>query len=222
MQDTPLPAVVIEPIGAHRATIIWLHGLGADGHDFEPIAGELQLPEALGVRFILPHAPHRPVTLNGGYVMRAWYDIASADINRTPDENGIQASRQAVEQFIDSEIAQGIKPERVILAGFSQGGVIALETATHQQSKVGGVIALSCYTAFPQRIPPARRPLPIFMGHGAQDAIVPLALGLAARNGLESRGYTVEWRDYPMPHSVCWEEIADIRRWLLERLQDRP
>jgi phospholipase/carboxylesterase len=105
--------------------------------------------------------------------------------------------------------------------GFSQGGVIALETATHHQSKVGGVIALSCYTAFPQRIPPARRSLPIFMGHGAQDAIVPLALGLAARNELESRGYAVEWRDYPMPHSVCWEEIADIRRWLLERLQDQ-
>ena len=216
--DSLLPAVTIEPASQHHSSIIRMHGLGADGHDFEPIAAELRLPVEWGVRFVFPHAPRQPVTINGGYVMRAWYDIASSDINRIPDEQGIHASRQAVEQWIAHELDAGIPPERIILAGFSQGGVIAMETATRNQNKVGGAIALSCYAAMPEEIPKAENALPIFVGHGTQDTIVPHALGLMARNKLEQQGYDVSWREYTMPHSVCGEEIQDIRGWLVERL----
>lgn len=218
MHNDLLPAVEIEPNGPHRATIIWLHGLGADGHDFEPVAAELNLPDSFGVRFVLPHAPQRPVTINGGYVMRAWYDIAAPNLSLVPDESGIRASQQAVAQWLEREIASGIAPERIILAGFSQGGVIALETAAWHQDKVGGVIALSTYAALPDSLPEAARPLPVFMGHGTQDPVVPHTLGLASRSVLEAKGYAVEWRSYPMPHSVCWDEILDIREWLVQRL----
>jgi phospholipase/carboxylesterase len=218
MKDDLLPAIVIEPTGPHRSTVIWLHGLGADGHDFEPIAAELRLPEALGVRFVLPHAPQRPVTINGGYVMRAWYDIVGADLSIVPDETGIRASQRVVAQLVEREIAGGILPSRIILAGFSQGGVIALETAAHHQTLVGGVIALSCYAALPLVLPDASRPLPVFLGHGTQDPVVPHALGLAGRSVLEAKGYAVEWHSYPMPHSVCWDEVLDIRNWLMQRL----
>jgi phospholipase/carboxylesterase len=220
MKEDFLPAIIIEPKGRHRASIIWLHGLGADGHDFEPIATELKLPESLGVRFVLPHAPERPVTVNGGYIMRAWYDIAAADLSRFPDEAGIRESQAAVAQLVVREIAAGIPAERIIVAGFSQGGVIALETAAHHQDRVGGAIALSCYVAAPLALPSAGRPLPVFLGHGNADDIVPQALGLAARATLEAKGYAVEWHSYPMPHSVCWEEMADIRNWLLQRLPE--
>lgn len=218
MNDTLLPALVIEPKGAHRATVIWLHGLGADGYDFQPIVAELQLPESLGVRFVLPHAPRRPVTVNGGYVMPAWYDIAKLDISYAPDESGIRASRQAVLQLVEREIAAGVPPERVIVAGFSQGGVIALEVGLAHPERVGGVIALSCYVALPHAIPPAARPLPIFMGHGTGDTVVPHALGGVGRKLLEAKGHQVEWHSYPMSHAVDWEEIRDIRAWLLARL----
>lgn len=218
MNKTLLPAIVIEPRGPHRATIIWLHGLGADGHDFEPVAKELQLPESHGVRFILPHAPHRPVTVNGGYVMRAWYDVAGMDISALPDEAGIRESQRAVAALVEREIAAGIAPERVILAGFSQGGVIALETGTSHQDRVGGVIALSCYAALPESLPEASRDFPIFMGHGTQDPVVPHPLGTASRAILEDKGYAVEWHSYPLPHSVSWDEIMDIRQWLLQHL----
>jgi phospholipase/carboxylesterase len=220
MNNDLLPAIEIDPKGPHRATIIWLHGLGADGHDFEPVATELNLPEALGIRFVLPHAPRRPVTINGGYVMRAWYDIAASNLSLAPDESGIRASQQAVMQRVEREIANGIAPERIILAGFSQGGVIALETAAWHQDKVGGAIALSTYAALPDSLPAAARPLPIFMGHGTQDPIVPHALGLASRSVLEAKGYAVEWHSYPMPHSVCWDEIVDVREWLVRRLSE--
>lgn len=218
MRDDLLPAIAIEPQGPHQATVIWLHGLGADGHDFEAIATELRLPETLGVRFVLPHAPQRAITINGGYVMRAWYDIAAADLSFGPDETGIRSSQDAVARLIEREIAAGIAPERLILAGFSQGGVIALETAAHHQSRIGGVIALSCYAALPFALPSAVRPLPVFMGHGVQDPVVPYALGLAGRALLETKGYEVEWHSYPMPHSVCWDELVDIRKWLVQRL----
>ncbi len=218
MNRDDTPAIIIEPQGPHRASIIWLHGLGADGHDFAPITTELQLPDALGVRFILPHAPHRPVTINGGYVMRAWYDIAHTDIGRTPDLGGIEASRQAMADLIDHEVAAGIPPERIILAGFSQGGVIAIETVTHHQDKLGGAIALSCYLARNVDLPAATRPIPVFLAHGTEDTIVPHGLGLAARDALEKQGYAVEWHAYQMPHSVCQQEIMDIRRWLLAQL----
>jgi phospholipase/carboxylesterase len=218
MKDELLPAIVIEPQGPHRSTIIWLHGLGADGHDFEPIATELQLPEALGTRFVLPHAPLRAVTINGGYVMRAWYDISASDLSLIPDEAGIRASQAAVAKWVEREIAAGIAPQRIIVAGFSQGGVIALETAAHHQTLVGGVIALSCYAALPLALPEATRPLPVFLGHGTQDPVVPHALGLVGRSTLEVKGYAVEWHSYPMPHSVCWDEVVDIREWLTARL----
>jgi phospholipase/carboxylesterase len=218
MPETLLPAIVIEPRGIHRSTILWLHGLGANGYDFEPVAAELRLPESLGVRFVLPHAPPRPVTINGGYVMPAWYDIAAPDLSLIPDERGIQASRQAVMKLVEKEIAEGVAPEGIVLAGFSQGGVIALETATQHQDRVGGAIALSCYTALPHALPEAIRPFPVFMGHGIQDPVVPCALGLAGRNLLEAKGYSVEWHSYPMPHSVCRDEIQDIRNWLMRKL----
>ena len=217
-----LPAIVIEPAGLHRASVIWLHGLGADGHDFAPVVHELNLPPKLGVRFILPHAPHRPVTINGGFVMRAWYDIAHTDIGRTPDLSGIAEACQQVGELIDRELAKGIPPERLLLAGFSQGGVIALETMARLQSKIGGAIGLSCYLGDPPNLPRANIPLPVFLAHGTGDPIVPFALGVAARQTLEQQGYTVEWREYRMPHSVCQEEIIDIRRWLLTRLGDGP
>ena len=218
MNESLLPAIVLEPYGPHRSSIIWLHGLGADGHDFAPVAHELNLPPEHGVRFILPHAPQRPVTINGGWVMRAWYDIAHTDIGRTPDLSGIEESCQQVGALIVRELAQGIPPERLWLAGFSQGGVIALETLARHQDKVGGAIGLSCYLGNPATLPPAAIPLPVFMAHGIEDPIVPLALGQAARRTLEERGYPVEWREYPMPHSVCQAEILDIRHWLLNRL----
>lgn len=218
MDEAELPAIIIEPEGRHRATLLWLHGLGADGHDFAPLATELRLPESLGVRFILPHAPHRPVTINGGYVMRAWYDIAHTDIGRSPDLDGLAASRRAVERLIDRELASGIAPERIVVAGFSQGGVIALETMTQHQDQLGGAIALSCYLACPTDLPAATRAAPVFLAHGTEDPVVPYTLGLAARDALNDQGYAVEWHAYRMPHSVCVEEIADIRRWLLERL----
>ncbi|MGZ8218367.1 alpha/beta hydrolase [Methylomagnum sp.] len=220
MTDKLLTALVIEPEGVHRSTLIWLHGLGADGYDFKPVASELMLPASLGVRFVLPHAPRRPVTVNGGYVMPAWYDVAAQDISYVPDESGIRASRQAVAALIEREIAAGIAPERVIVAGFSQGGVIALETGLAHPERVGGVIALSCYVALPLAIPPAAQPLPIFMAHGTADTVVPHVLGSVGRDLLEARGHAVEWHSYAMPHSVCWEELQDIRAWLLARLGD--
>jgi phospholipase/carboxylesterase len=218
MNREEAPAIIIEPNSPHRASIIWLHGLGADGHDFAPITTELQLPDSLGVRFILPHAPHRPVTINGGYVMRAWYDITHTDIGRTSDLGGIEESRQTVADLIDRELAAGIPPKRIIIAGFSQGGVIAIETVTHHQDILGGAIALSCYLARNVNLTAATRPIPVFLAHGTEDTIVPHGLGLAARDALEKQGYAVEWHAYRMPHSVCQQEIMDIRRWLLAQL----
>ncbi|GAB6048368.1 phospholipase/carboxylesterase [Methyloparacoccus murrellii] len=219
MSDERLPAIRLEPVRDHRATIIWLHGLGADGHDFAPVATELRLPAELGVRFILPHAPERPVTVNGGYRMRAWYDIVATAIDRQPDRAGIEDSREAVTGLIDAELASGIPAERILVAGFSQGGVIALETVSQHQDRLGGAIALSCYLGrTAEEWPRAGWPIPVFLAHGREDGIVPLALGQAARNTLQRQGYAVEWHEYPMPHSVCREELEDIRAWLLARL----
>jgi phospholipase/carboxylesterase len=212
------PAVEINPEGPHRSTVIWLHGLGADGHDFEPVARELALPPKLGVRFVFPHAPYLPVTFNGGYVMRAWYDILASDLSLRPDETGIRASQRVMTQLIEQEGMRGIEPSRIVIAGFSQGGVIALETALHHPAPLAGVIALSTYLALPNHRPENIQPIPILMAHGTQDTIVPYALGERSRNWLQERGYTVEWHSYPMPHSVCWEEIVAIRDWLLRVL----
>ena len=204
-------------------SVIWLHGLGADGHDFEPIVPELALPPALRLRFVFPHAPVRPVTINGGLSMRAWYDILTLDRGGPQDEAGIRASGELLEGLIEHEIERGVPPERIVLAGFSQGGAIALHTALRYPAALAGVVALSTYLPLSDRFEPevASNPraqskaLPIFMAHGSYDPVLPLALGTHARDLLAATGYEVEWHDYPMAHAVCAEEIADIRRWLV-------
>lgn len=219
MNEKYLPAVVINPKGPAKACVIWLHGLGADGHDFEAIVPELNLPESAGIRFLFPHAPKRPVTINGGYTMRAWYDIAVPDLSREVDVQGIRASQGLVKNLVDREVADGLEPAKIILAGFSQGGVIALETGARYPERLGGVIALSCYLPLPDEFPPAfDSPLPILMLHGALDPVVPLPIAERSRAVLQNKGYSVDWQTYPMPHAVCLEEIEKIGRWLLRRL----
>jgi phospholipase/carboxylesterase len=214
-----LPAIEIEPKGAHRSSIIWLHGLGADGHDFAPIAAELDLPETLGTRFIFPHAPKRPVTINGGFVMRAWYDIAYTDLGRTPDLGGIEASLEDIAELIRREKDKAIPADQIIVAGFSQGGVLAMEAISQLQEDIGGAIALSGYLARPGAIPPARGRRRLYLAHGTQDTIVPFSLGVEAKKEMESEGYEVTWGEWPMAHTVCIEEIDAIRRWILETLE---
>lgn len=203
-----------EPAG----TVIWLHGLGADGWDFVPIVRELPLPETLALRFIFPHAPERPVTINNGFVMRAWYDIAMNDIARLPDERGIRESQAAVERLIARERDRGIESARIVLAGFSQGGAIALQAGLRHADRLGGIAALSTYLALEesldQEASAANRATPIFMAHGTQDPIVPIALAEASAAALKRRGYEVEWEAWPMPHSVCAEEIQSLADFL--------
>lgn len=218
MNQDLLPCVEIPAPASHRASIVWLHGLGADGHDFEPIAAELALPAALGVRYLFPHAPRRPVTINGGYVMRAWYDILAPDLSAGIDEQGIRESERQVAALVERETAAGIPYGRIILAGFSQGGAVALETAARLPEPVAGILALSTYLTLPEQFPIARSACPVFMAHGSEDPIVPHALAIRSRQVLEGKGYPVEWHSYPMPHAVCAEEIRDIRAWLLTRL----
>ena len=200
------------------ATVIWLHGLGADGWDFVPIVRELDLPEDLALRFVFPHAPARAVTINNGMEMPAWYDIAMNDIARLPDEAGIRESQAAVEQVIAREVERGIQPRRIVLAGFSQGGAIALQTALRRNQALGGVIALSTYLALEDSLAReatrSSRGVPIFMAHGTQDPVVPLQLAEASAATLRTQGYEIEWHTYPMPHSVCAEEVQDISAFL--------
>jgi phospholipase/carboxylesterase len=213
-----LPAVIIEPASPVQASVIWLHGLGADGHDFEALVPHLGLPPAAGIRFIFPHAPYRPVTINGGLRMRAWYDISGA-IPPREDDGGIRASEQAVRHLVEREIAAGIAPARILLAGFSQGGAIALRTGLRYPQRLAGILALSTYLplaeTLAQEAHPANLSLPILMAHGTADAVIPLSRARQSRELLGRLGYTVEWRSYPMAHSVCTEEIADIAAWLL-------
>ena len=203
-------------------SIIWLHGLGADGQDFVPMADELKLPVA--VRYIFPHAPRRPVTLNGGFVMRAWYDIASDNIAAQQDAAGIRASQADIEALIAQETARGIAANHIFLAGFSQGGAIALHTALRQNMPLAGVLALSAYlpladTARTEATANSRQ-TPIFMAHGSRDPVVPLALGAASRESLQALGYTVDWHEYAMQHSVIERELRDIEAWLAKRMQE--
>jgi phospholipase/carboxylesterase len=199
-----------------RLAVIWLHGLGADGRDFEPIVPELALPFA--ARFVFPHAPVRPVTINGGMAMRAWYDILGFERTAAEDAAGIRASALAVTELIDHEIERGMPAERIVLAGFSQGGAIALQTALREPRPLGGVVALSTYlplaTTLAAERNAANAAVPIFMAHGQADNVLPLALGESSRRALEALGYRVEWRTYPMAHSVCFEEIVAIGAWL--------
>jgi phospholipase/carboxylesterase len=223
MTETLLPAVEIDPPGTPQASVIWLHGLGADGHDFEPIVPELRLPEEARVRFVFPHAPMRPVTINGGFVMRAWYDIKTLeDAERAVDEEDLEASRRQLEAWIRHERAKGIGSERIVVAGFSQGGAVALYAGLQHGERLGGLVALSSYHPFADRIgersSAANRAVPIFMGHGSYDPLVPLILAQHTLSRLRENGYDPEWRTYPMPHSVSPEEIADIARFLRARL----
>jgi phospholipase/carboxylesterase len=216
---TQLPDLIEHDHGARpQYAVIWLHGLGADGHDFEPVVPALKLSPEVGVRFVFPHAPLRPVTVNGGMVMRAWYDIESLDIASMVDAEGVEASAQTVRALIARETERGIASDRVILAGFSQGGAIALQTALLYPEPLAGVIALSTYLPLPAALTEsgrsANRAIPIFMGHGTYDPVVPLALGDASHQQLQALGYQVEWRTYPMEHSVNMDEIHDIGVWL--------
>ncbi len=204
-----------------QGTVIWMHGLGADGWDFVPIVRELDLPEDAALRFIFPHAPVRPVTINNGYAMRAWYDIAMADIGRLPDEAGIRQSQAQVEAFLDREKSRGIPARRIVLAGFSQGGAIALHTGLRHGESLAGILALSTYLPLGETLAresaDANGSVPIFMAHGTEDPVVPLALAESSRATLASRGLAPEWHTYPMPHSVCAEEVGAISRWLAAR-----
>lgn len=215
MSDTLLSAIEINPSARADSCIIWLHGLGANGHDFEPVVPYLQLPKTLPLRFVFPHAPERPVTVNQGYVMRAWYDIAEPVINRRIDHAGIVDSIGKINQLIDREIKSGIAPERIILAGFSQGGLIALEAGL-KRTELAGMIALSTYLADAEGVPEGGRP--VFIGHGRFDPVVPFMLGQKARDALQSQGYRTEWHEYPIEHSVSMEEIQDIGRWIAKAL----
>jgi phospholipase/carboxylesterase len=199
--------------------VIWLHGLGADGHDFEPIVPELGLE--FPARFVFPHAPVRPVTINGGMAMRAWYDILGLDRGAAEDAAGIRASAAAVTEVIDTEFARGMPTDRIVLAGFSQGGAIALQTALREPRPLGGVLALSTYLPLASTLAAERSAanagVPIFMAHGTADNLLPFALGESSRRALDAMGYRVEWHAYPMAHSVCREEIAAIGAWLEAR-----
>lgn len=217
--------IVLDPPTAPDAAVIWLHGLGADGSDFVPIVEELRLPPALAVRFIFPHARPRPVTINNGFVMRAWYDITSLGPDRVEDEAGIRESAEVVRSYIEKENARGIASERIVIAGFSQGGAIAFQAALRYPQRLGGVMALSTYLPLRESLAkeatPANRDLPILICHGVRDPMVPAALGAASRDLLQGLGYKVEWKTYPMEHSVCMEEVLDISKWLQARLEAR-
>jgi len=222
MSKSVLEAIEINPAGVPRACIIWLHGLGADGHDFEPLIPQLDIVESLGVRVVLPHAPQRPVTINGGMEMPAWYDIRATDFQQGQDSAGIHESEQQLRDLIQREVDSGIPAERILLAGFSQGGAIVLHTGLRYPQPLAGILALSTYLPLADTLAAeaaaANRQVPILMAHGMQDPVVPVKLALLSRDLLAGLGYDVSWQSYPMPHAVCPEEISDVRDWLLQRL----
>lgn len=213
-----LEYIEVNTAGSPEYSVIWMHGLGADGHDFEPIVPYLGLPPGAAVRFIFPHALMRPITINGGAVMRAWYDIIEISINRGQDEAGIKHSAGKIRALIDHEIERGTPASKIVLAGFSQGGAMALHVGLRYPQKLAGIMALSAYLMFPERLQSelaeANSATPVFLGHGTQDPMVPFALGQAAKSVLEAGQWPVEWHSYPITHSVSQEEIADIGRWL--------
>ncbi len=215
-------SVVLSPVSPATASVIWLHGLGADGRDFVPIVPELKLPDAPGIRFVFPHAPVRPVTLNMGMRMRAWYDIKTLTAEGRADEAGMGESALRVGELVAAERTLGIASERIVIAGFSQGGALAMHAALRHPEPLGGLLVLSAYlplqAALATGIAEANRKLPILMCHGQFDPVLPPALGVAACNWLRAAGYTVEWKEYPMQHQVCMPEIQDIGAWLRVRL----
>jgi phospholipase/carboxylesterase len=217
-----LETIEVETAANPGAAIIWLHGLGADGHDFEPIVPEIVRRGERAWRFVFPNAPVRPVTINGGMPMRAWYDLKGLDRKAAEDVSGFHETDVQIRQLIAREGERGIQANRVVLAGFSQGGAVSLYTALRCPEKLAGVMALSCYlpceSSFAAERAPANDATPIFMAHGQGDTVLPLGLGVQSRNFLGARGYSVEWHDYPMAHAVCAAEIADIREFLFRVL----
>jgi len=219
--NTLLETIEIETAPKPSAAVIWMHGLGADGNDFAPIVPELRIANAPAIRFVFPHAPMMPVTINNGYVMRAWYDVSFGDLEgktKQADEKGVRASQAAIEQLIAREVSRGIAAEKIVVAGFSQGGAIALQTGLRHAEKLAGIMALSTYLPLAQSLAteaaPANRSIPVFYAHGTHDAVIPMAMAKASREALQAAGYKIDWHEYPMQHSVCIEEIGDIGRWL--------
>ncbi|MCO6441572.1 MAG: alpha/beta fold hydrolase [Nitrococcus mobilis] len=226
MAEKLLETLEVEPGGQAQAAVIWLHGLGADGRDFQPIVPELGLPQEARIRFVFPHAPYRPVTINGGMAMRAWYDLLGVEAGSPQDAAGIQDSERRLRELIDREIRRGVPAERIVLAGFSQGGALALYTGLRYPQRLAGIMGLSTYLPLHQAMAESRAEgnaeTPIFMAHGHQDPVLPFELGDYARRWLQARGYPVEWREYAMGHQVCWEEIQAIAAWLQQVLAEPP
>ena len=213
-----LECVEVNPETPARSTVIWLHGLGADGHDFEPIVRELRLPAEMAMRFVFPHAPVRPVTINGGLRMRAWYDVREVDLLLQEDETGVRESAAEVERLIEREREKGIPAERIVVAGFSQGGAVSLQTCLRYPVRLAGILVLSSYLplagSLREEASNANRAIPVFMGHGQLDPLIPLRHADDSRRILEEFGYPVEWKTYVVDHGVCAEEVADVSRWL--------
>ncbi len=218
-----LESIVINPKSTPDAVVIWLHGLGADGYDFEPIVPELNLPDSAAIKFIFPHAPKIPVTVNAGYVMRAWYDIVSADLSAQQDAEGIKRSAEQLSNVIDAEIKAGMPPEKIILAGFSQGGAIILQAGLRYPQSLGGLMVLSSYVPLASTLEAekntANQDIAIFYAHGDQDDVIPISFAEQSRDLLKEQGYAVEWHHYPMPHAVIPDEIDAIGKWLKTRLK---
>lgn len=214
-------AIIIEPPGPAEQAVIWLHGLGADGFDFKGIETQLGLPADHGIRFIYPHAPMQPVTINNGYVMRAWYDIYALEPGMPEDREGLEAAANIVLGLIAEQQRQGIPPQQMVLAGFSQGGAVSLFTALSNALPLAGVLALSTYLPVAEHVRGIATPeglaIPVWMAHGTEDPVVPLALAQASMETLREMGLQLEWHCYPMPHSICPREIDDIGRWLRAR-----
>lgn len=206
-----------------RVTVIWLHGLGADGNDFVSMVPEIVAADWPSLRFVFPHAPRRPITINGGMPMRAWYDITGMEIAQRQDEVGIRKSIEQVEALISREVERGVPASNIILAGFSQGAAMSISTALRHPQRLAGVIALSGYLPLERQLESERSAanadVPIFIGHGSLDPVVPQTLGMLCRDFLRSHGYNVDWHSYAMAHQVCIEEIADLRAWMGERIR---
>ena len=222
MPEPTLDFVDVMPEAEHNATVIWLHGLGDSGNGFAPLVPELKLPKEAGIRFIFPHAPVQPITINNGMPMRAWYDIRSLSIEQRADVDGVIESAANVKVLVDDEIERGIKPERIILAGFSQGGVIAYHLGLRYEKTLAGILTLSTYMSESDKLAEqgstANKNTPLFVCHGQHDEVVQPALGRMAYDALVKAGYDATWKDYPMQHNVCAEEISDISAWIQQRL----
>ena len=218
MNDELLPAIEVETAPAPDASVIWMHGLGDDGQGWSQVVPELRLPADLRVRFLFPHAPVMPVTINQGYRMRAWYDVRAANITERADIDGVRRSQRQVEALVEHEASRGISPARIVLAGFSQGGAIALFAGLRHPQRLAGIIALSTYLVQPDLLlteaASANRDVPIFMAHGTRDPVVQFAWGEASRRALEAGGWKVEWHAYPMEHSAVIEEIVAAGQFL--------